>query len=439
MKKFLFLSLCITLFACSSTTDSQQEYYDSALAALKAVREKLNHPSSIATDSLARVLMNEDSQLYLSYDEEEVSKDDLEKFKQLEEDIEQIHTRVNNFISDNVQNIKCIRVHDDGRLLNSSAYFPVYLQKGETMFIDIEMEKAGNVTIYNNDSKSVIKTIRNQATTNETFTAKYSAIYLVEVSPTVTSYASIDIWVKTTDTNTVLHPKRIKEDSESTTKGSFMSKKVDGIKMRNLFEEPRKFTLRGQLKAAFSGAYRALVPIQVPNGAKDILYSLRISTNETPAESDGNFHKNMDTSYHKIRLLGLPLYESTRNIGIISTLLGENVPPREEDAYINMYVFFDAAQARKFQNNQPIDNLKYNLDYSTIGTQSCNGRIPARGKTIYLGFENERMRYNNYVWLEAVSTISQTEYVRPKYTITEETTESDDIIQLIDENLDFIE
>ena len=36
---------------------------------------------------------------------------------------------------------------------------------------------------------------------------------------------------------------------------------------------------------------------------------------------------------------------------------------------------------------------------------------------IYLGFENERMRYNNYVWLEAIAITPKTEYFNVKYTV----------------------
>ena len=55
----------------------------------------------------------------------------------------------------------------------------------------------------------------------------------------------------------------------------------------------------------------------------------------------------------------------------------------------NMYVFFDSVQAKKFQAGTAVNELKYSVDYSTLGTQSCNGRIPADGKsTIFLGFEN---------------------------------------------------
>lgn len=55
-----------------------------------------------------------------------------------------------------------------------------------------------------------------------------------------------------------------------------------GVHLKNIFnsEEPRKFTLRGQLKSAFSGSSIAMVPIIIPAGTTDILYSMRMATSE---------------------------------------------------------------------------------------------------------------------------------------------------------------
>jgi hypothetical protein len=38
-------------------------------------------------------------------------------------------------------------------------------------------------------------------------------------------------------------------------------------------------------------------------------------------------------------------------------------------------------------------------------------------KTIYLGFENERMRYANYLWVEAEVVVPNTVYYTTKYTV----------------------
>jgi hypothetical protein len=191
--------------------------------------------------------------------------------------------------------------------------------------------------------------------------------------------------------------------------------------MRKAFEQPRKFTLRGQLKAAFSGSAIALVAVQVPAGATDVLYSMRIDTSESGRSEDGQFHDNLTRSYKRIKFMGLPLYEKSSSNGLLNTLLDDNRPTRDEDAYCNMYVFRNQSQAKQFQDGtKPASQLSYDVDYSTLGTQSCNGRIPANGsKTIYLGFENERVRYTNYLWVEADVVVPNTVYYTTKYTVNE--------------------
>ena len=161
----------------------------------------------------------------------------------------------------------------------------------------------------------------------------------------------------------------------------------------------------------------SVVAVQVPAGATDILYSMRMSTSEAARAEDGKFHDNLSRSYKRIKFLGLPIYEKTTSNGLLNTILDDNRPLRDEDAYCNLYVFRNQSQAKQFQDGtKKISQLNYDIDYSTLGTQSCSGRIPAKGsKTIYLAFENERMRYTNYLWVEAEAIVPNTVYYRIKY------------------------
>lgn len=334
----------------------------------------------------------------------------------LQRQIDDLHNSVNELVETQMPNI-FVSVHRKPQeLLETTQNYPVYLERGDRLLYHIETEKPADVRIYNADSHQLLKTYTGKTLVRDSVNISFSAIYLVQVTPKTRQYAGIKIGYKTQDVSRLSGTKSVRVDSVDAQKGDFLVAPIRGIKMTNLFDEPRKFTLRGQLKAAFSGSYRAIVALQVPAGATDVLYSLRISTNEGNKSSDGDFYRDMETSYRRIKVLGLPVYERHRGSGLIATLLGENVPPREEDAYINMYVFYNAAQAKKFQDGTEPSKLSYSVDYSTMGTQSCNGRIPAKGyKTIYLGFLNERMRYNNYVWLEALSAVPHTEYIKPVF------------------------
>ena len=336
--------------------------------------------------------------------------------KNLSRQIDDLHNSVNELVETQTPNI-FVSVHRKPQeLLEATQNYPIYLERGDRLLYHIETEKPADVRIYNADSHQLLKTYAGKTLVRDSVNISFSAIYLVQVTPKTRQYAGIKIGYKTQDVSRLAGTKQVRVDSVDAQKGDFLAAPIRGIKMTNLFDDPRKFTLRGQLKAAFSGSYRAIVALQVPAGATDVLYSLRISTNEGNKSSDGDFYDDMETSYRRIKVLGLPIYESHRGSGLIATLLGENVPPREEDAYINMYVFYNAAQAKKFQDGTEPSKLSYSVDYSTMGTQSCNGRIPAKGyKTIYLGFLNERMRYKNYVWLEALSAVPHTEYIKPVF------------------------
>ena len=425
--------LCtIALMGCGSSTGKTQQGMDSQTAeqyatvsqAAQQTRKLLNdlridcrHGRTLSAKQITSLYaLNE--QLVFEYNPATQDSASNAQCEALRRQIDDLHNSVNELVATQTPNVFVSVHHKPQELLEATQNYPVYLERGDKLIYRIETEKPADVRIYNADSHQLLKTYAGKTLVRDSINISFSAIYLVQVTPKTRQYTNIKIGYKTQDVSRLAGTKSVRVDSVEAQKGDFLAAPVRGIKMTNLFDEPRKFTLRGQLKAAFSGSYRAIVALQVPAGATDVLYSLRISTNESNKSTDGDFYRDMETSYRRIKVLGLPIYESHRGSGLIATLLGENVPPREEDAYINMYVFYNAAQAKKFQDGTAPSTLNYNVDYSTMGTQSCNGRIPSKGyKTSYLGFLNERMRYNNYVWLEALSAVPHTEYFKPVFTV----------------------
>ena len=308
---------------------------------------------------------------------------------------------------------------NDDCLLEGTIVYPVYLEKGDILYYSIGLQKPGMIKLYNADAKVLLKTFSQKTKVDDSLVVTNKGIYLVEIVPGRTQYASVDIKYKMMD-----HPhtkKSIKSEDIECKAGDFRVSSNKGITMKSAFNEPRKFTLSSQFKSSFSTAAKsiAIVAVQIPAGATEILYSLRISTSEQDRYSDGKFPEHMNNTYRKIRFLGLPIYESARNSGLLNTLLDDNRPIREEDAYCNMYVFRTQWAAKQFQDGtKRASQLQYDVDYSTLGTQSCNGRIPTKGaRTIYLAFENERVRYSNYIWIEAVTATPSTEYHTTKYSL----------------------
>lgn len=310
---------------------------------------------------------------------------------------------------------------ESDQLIQSVQRWPVYLQKG--MKLLYTMSTNGNVTmkIFNADAHNTLKTYVGKKKMSDSLEIQNSAIYLIEITPKGSAYIDLNVEKKLSDFDQMEQTEYIRIDTVDCSANDFMAVKVQGIDMKNLFEEPKKITLRSVGKSFFSGTSRAVVTLTVPKGCTDILYSLRISTNEGDINSDGKFNKHAKETYRKIKFLGLPVWESTKTVNttsLLRELLYNNAPVREEDAYCNVYVFTNQAEAKKFQDGHSPDGLKYNIDLSLMGTQSCNGRIPTKGLSkVYLGFDNERFRYSNYLWLEAISITPKNEYYRVKYSV----------------------
>lgn len=356
------------------------------------------------------------SELQYTYDYQSLDSASQAMCALLQERIENLKTNIHQTIKDNLDNIHVSIYHNEDCLLEKKTTYPVYLKRGEKLHVNISTKRAATVKVYNYDAKSTIKTLSETTKFNFSINIENAAIYLVEVNPgSASQYARININY-TTNTINRLTSTEIGERTVEAKSGEFRAWSVKGVKMKPILDEPRKFTLRGQLKAMFSGSYRGVVAVEVPVGATDILYSMRISTNERDCSSDGEFNEHANATYRKIKMLGLPVYESTKSVGIINTILGGYTPLREEDAYINMFVFGSSSQAKKFQDDKPTNQLSYDINSSIMGMQSSTGRIPVKGRqTIYLGFENERTRYNNYVWVELLAVQPNTEYFKTEY------------------------
>ena len=399
MNKFIKNSsffLCLLLVVgCSQIKrqldEDELELYQKTLSLARDVQRSLRRVTSLDSASVAKC-------------------EDLQhRLERLQDDI---YTTVTNHLSELyvpvVDNVDC--------LVEKKVTYPVYLKRGDKLYVKIKCKSPATVKVYNYDSRSTLKTFSGRTNFDFSMPIENSAIYLVEINPGANAqYADFAV-AYTTTTIERLTPVKVNERTVEAKQGDFLAWSSSGIEMIKIFDEPRKFTLRGQLKAAFSGTYRGIVPIQVPAGATDILYSMRISTNEADRSSDGEFGENMNTSYRKVKMLGLPVYESNKSSGIIKTILGDYTPLREEDAYINMYVFNSASHAKKFNDRNTNGNIVYDINHSIMGMQSSTGRIPVKGKSvIYLGFENERTRYANYVWVEVLASKPIKEYFKTEY------------------------
>ena len=428
--KYSFLILVsAVLYSCADsarTTDtnvslSERETYryNKALTALQEV-ELLGRKASISpTHEVVIELLTKAEKLKYDYNEEGMNVATMMHCDSLVMRINNYKKQVEQFAEKTILQLKGVSlVEIPEQLFTERTYYPVYLKKGEKFYIKIDASSSLTTKLYNSDTERLIKSYT-KSKISDSLRISNTGIYLIEITPNGKQYASVSLSYRPENTSDISNRPAIYSKKVECNKGDIGAVGVPGITMRKCFDEPRKFTLRGQIKASFSGNSKALVAVQVPAGATDILYTMRIATSESNRSEDGQFHDNLTRSYKRIKFLGLPLYEKSTSNGLLNTLLDDNRPIRDEDAYCNMYVFRNQSQAKQFQDGtKSASNLNYDVDYSTIGTQSCNGRIATKGaKTIYLAFENERMRYTNYLWIEVEAVVPNKVYYRTKYKV----------------------
>lgn len=418
----IILVVLAILCSCTGSTGSKSpiDEYNEVLERVQELEKIVETAdwSAFSADELQEMnTIGKD--LYYDYNPMEMTPEQVNACEALKTRVKNLREQIVSKSGNVIENFEVTAFNLSDNLIEGAQAYPVYLQKGETLNVVASSQQNFTLKISNANSRSVLKTFAGKTSVEHSIEIKNTAIYLVEVVPTKAQYLDLSVKYKIADTSRLAAPTPINTEQVECAKGDFGAKGVPGVYMHKCFEEPRKFTLRGQLKAAFSGNSKALVAVQVPAGTTDILYSMRIATSEDSRSEDGEFHDNLSRSYTRVKFLGLPLYEKSSSNGLLNTILDDNRPIRDEDAYCNMYVFRNQTQAKQFQDgSKSASLLKYDVDYSTVGTQSCNGRIPMKGtRTIYLGFENERMRYTNYLWVEVEAIVPNTVYYKTKYSI----------------------
>lgn len=427
-RKIWFIALIfIVLFSCCTSKEKKEarkDYQEQMSETSELLRDAKNaikkfQKSGTIEDYEFMSSFLDDLQDCLILDMENLSEEQQEQARKQNDKIEQMKETLQQWVDDYAGKVDLKLVKLDDELIEGMHSYPMYLARGTKIVLNMETDKNITVKFYNADSKNLLKTYAQKQNIKDTIRINNTAIYLVELSPSTNQYVNMSVALLSEDVEQIkLARKKIKTEQIEGKPNDFRVRKIDGIKMTNMFLEPKKITLRSQGKAIFSGNSRSVVAVQIPNGTSDLFFSLRISTNEADIKGDGKFCENMQSSYKTIKFLGLPIYSRQGNrSSLIRELLNDNAPVREEEAYCNMYVITNPNEAKKFQDKVSASEIKYDIDRSELGTQSCNGCLSVRGlKTIYLCFENERFRYSNYLWLECIAAVPNTEYITEKYT-----------------------
>ena len=110
-------------------------------------------------------------------------------------------------------------VNDDCLLEKTTAY-PVYLEKGDILYYNIGLQKQGSIKLYNADARQLLKTYAQKTKVTDSLLVANKGIYLIEIAPGGTQYASVDITYKMADHN---HPiKKVGSEEIEAKAGDFI-------------------------------------------------------------------------------------------------------------------------------------------------------------------------------------------------------------------------
>lgn len=294
---------------------------------------------------------------------------------------------------------------------------PFYMNKYDLLYVNISAPEGADIRIYNADSHALLRNYGKVKEVNDSILIPNDAIYFVEVNADKPQYYSYVLTKKVNDVSNIGVNYAIRVDTIQADENAFRAIPALLIKAESVFEEPRKITLKSIGGSIFGGHSESVVALNVPDGTLDVAYQLRISTNRQDKQGDGNFCKELTARTSKVKIFGVTVREKE---GVTTNLLRETLnhiipPEREEDAFCSMYVINDDENAKLAQAGR---TYSYNIDYSTVGTQSCNGRIRnQKNKPIYLCFKNDRFGTTVYIWLEAIATYPYMAYYQEKFTL----------------------
>jgi hypothetical protein len=150
---------------------------------------------------------------------------------------------------------------------------------------------------------------------------------------------------------------------------------------------------------------------------------LRISGKDQALNEDGKLFDKVRSSSKKVKVFGIPLWESSGSNSSLSREILNNLfpPQKDEDFSLNVFFFDKESEIKKFLNYTGDPNPKaflYDINNSAISTQSRVGLIkkPRNGYS-YIGLQTNSTWKNTYAWLDVVALNEKTVHYEIRYGI----------------------
>ena len=258
MYKLSRLSLMSVVLFCSCMSETAKqtiEEYNRMFEKVVTLEEFVQTAdfSTLSGEEIV-TLYNTGNELYYDYNPLDLKEEQKTACEVLKARVAKLRVEIPAKAKAEIPNFKITPWPAGDKLFEKTETFPVYLKRGEKLRWTFIAQKPMNVKVIDYNSRTTLKNYTGRHLVEDSLTIEHDAIYFVEVNPLGTQYIDMDVNYKIKDINRLTAATPIKVEQVECNKGDFGAVAVPGVSMRRAFEEPRKFTLRGQLKAAFSGS-----------------------------------------------------------------------------------------------------------------------------------------------------------------------------------------
>jgi hypothetical protein len=276
-------------------------------------------------------------------------------------------------------------------------------------------------SIVEQRSGRIVKTFKKTSDVEFTYDVYFDNPFSVKIYFPKESYYNLEVSRKSGSVDNYLSKAKLIRDSVVVSKKTNKSKIGTTMAFEKIFNQPKKFIVSSTF--SMSGESKVYAPIEIPKNTKEFIYTLRISGEDETQREDGRLFNDVNRISKKVKVLGIPLWESEEKSSSLSReILNSLFPPKKDEDYtLNVFFFDKQKEIKKFlqyPGKQYASAFKYDINNSAFSTQSRVGLVkkPYSGFS-YIGLQSTSSFSDTYAWLDVVALYEKTFHYEIRYRI----------------------
>lgn len=276
-------------------------------------------------------------------------------------------------------------------------------------------------SIVEQRSGRIVKTFKKTSGVDFTYDVYFDNPFSIKIYFPKESYYNLEVSRKSGSVDNYLSKAKLIRDSVVVSKKTNKSKIGTTMAFEKVFNQPKKFVVSSTF--TMSGESKVYAPIEIPKNTKEFIYTLRISGDEDTEREDGKLFNDVNRISKKVKVFGLPLWESEEKSSSLSReILNSLFPPKKDEDYtLNVFFFDKQKEIKKFlqyPGKEYASAFNYDINNSAFSTRSRVGLVkkPYSGFS-YIGLQSTRSFSDTYAWLDVVALYEKTFHYEIRYRI----------------------